>query len=50
MESAMKAMVYHEYGSPDNLELQEIETPAAKDDQVLVSVHATSVNWLDGTF
>jgi NADPH:quinone reductase-like Zn-dependent oxidoreductase len=46
----MKAMVYHEYGSPDNLKLQEIEMPVAQDDQVLVRVHAASVNWLDWHF
>jgi NADPH:quinone reductase-like Zn-dependent oxidoreductase len=46
----MKAMVYYNYGSPDNLELQEIEMPVAKDDQVLVKVHAASVNWLDWHF
>jgi len=46
----MKAMVYHDYGSPDVLELQEIEMPAVKDDQVLVRVHAASVNWLDWHF
>ena len=50
MESAMKAIVYHNYGSPDNLELQEIEIPVVKDDQVLVKVHAASVNWLDWHF
>jgi NADPH:quinone reductase-like Zn-dependent oxidoreductase len=46
----MKAMVYHEYGSPDVLALQEIEKPAVKDNQVLVRVHAASVNWLDWHF
>ena len=46
----MKAMVYHEYGSPDVLELQEIEKPAVHDDQVLVNVRAASVNWLDWHF
>jgi len=46
----MKAMVYYDYGSPDNLELQEIEAPAVKDHQVLVRVHAASVNWLDWHF
>ena len=34
-ESAMKAMVYHRYGSPDVLELQEVEKPIVNDDQVL---------------
>jgi NADPH:quinone reductase-like Zn-dependent oxidoreductase len=50
MESAMQAIVYHNYGSPDNLELGEIEMPAVKDDDVLVKVHAASVNWLDWHF
>jgi len=43
-------MVYHRYGSPDALELQEIEQPVVDDDQVLVSVRAASVNWLDYHF
>ena len=46
----MKAMVYHKYGSPDVLELQEIREPVVNDDQVLVRVHAASVNWLDWHF
>jgi NADPH:quinone reductase-like Zn-dependent oxidoreductase len=50
MESAMKAMVYHEYGSPDNLELRELEMPVVKDDEVLVKVHAASLNALDWHF
>jgi len=43
----MKAIVQQGYGSPDALELREIETPAAGDDEVLVEVHAASVNALD---
>jgi NADPH:quinone reductase-like Zn-dependent oxidoreductase len=43
----MKAIVYQKYGSPDVLELNEIDTPVAKDDQVLIKVHAASVNPLD---
>jgi NADPH:quinone reductase-like Zn-dependent oxidoreductase len=46
----MKAMVYHDYGSPDVLELSEIEMPVINDDGVLVRVHAASVNWLDWHF
>jgi NADPH:quinone reductase-like Zn-dependent oxidoreductase len=46
----MKTIVYHNYGSPDVLKLQEVESPVAKDDQVLVKVHAASVNWLDYHF
>src|SRR5213593_3632841 len=43
----MKAIVYHEYGSPDVLELKDIDRPLVKDDEVLVRVHAASVNRLD---
>jgi NADPH:quinone reductase-like Zn-dependent oxidoreductase len=43
----MKAIVYHEYGSPDVLELKDIDKPLVKDDEVLVRVHAASVNRLD---
>jgi NADPH:quinone reductase-like Zn-dependent oxidoreductase len=39
----MKAIVHHSYG-PDGIELREVETPAIDDDQVLVRVHASSVN------
>ena len=40
----MKAVVYEKYGSPDVLELREVETPAPKDDEVLVRIHAVSIN------
>src|SRR2546428_2831400 len=40
----MKAIVRSKYGSPDVLELREIEKPAVEDDHVLVRVHAASVN------
>src|SRR6266511_1006194 len=43
----MKAIVYHEYGSSDVLELKDIDKPLVKDDEVLVRVHAASVNRLD---
>jgi len=43
----MKAMVYEEYGTPDVLELREIERPPVSDDGVLVRVQATSVNPVD---
>src|SRR5687767_13710118 len=43
----MKAIVHHKYGSPDVLELQEVDEPVAADDEVLVRVHAASLNILD---
>lgn len=41
----MKAFVSNKYGSPDVLELQDVDQPVCKDDQVLVKVHATSINY-----
>ena len=46
----MKAIVYHEYGSPDVLKCEEIEKPTAGDDEVLIRVRAASVNPLDWHF
>ena len=46
----MKAMVYQKYGPPDVLELQEVEKPTPKDDEVLIKVQAASVNPLDWHF
>jgi NADPH:quinone reductase-like Zn-dependent oxidoreductase len=40
----MKAIVQNGYGSPDVLELKEIDQPVVKDDSVLVQAHAASVN------
>lgn len=40
----MKAVVFHSYGSPDVLRIENVEKPSPKDDEVLVKVHASSVN------
>jgi NADPH:quinone reductase-like Zn-dependent oxidoreductase len=44
MGDMMRAVVRHRYGSPDVLEIQEVGKPIAADDEVLVRVHAVSVN------
>jgi len=43
----MKAVLQDEYGSPEALRFGEVEKPAPKNDEVLVKVHAASVNGSD---
>jgi NADPH:quinone reductase-like Zn-dependent oxidoreductase len=45
----MKAIVHCEYGSPDVLELKDVQKPIPNDNQVLVKVRAVAVNPLDLT-
>ena len=43
----MKAIVCDRYGPPDVLRLEEVERPVPRDNQVLVKVHASSLNAAD---
>lgn len=46
----MKAITYTEYGPPDVLKLTEMTKPVPGDDQVLIRIHAASLNPLDWHF
>ena len=46
----MKAVVYHQYGLPDVLHFEKVEQPTPMEDEVLIKVHASSINDWDWGF
>jgi len=46
----MKAIIYHQYGSPDVLQLQDMDKPVVRDDAVLVRIRAAAANPYDWHF
>ncbi len=43
----MKAIVYSQYGTPDALQMAEVAKPVPNDEEVLVKIHAVSINGAD---
>jgi NADPH:quinone reductase-like Zn-dependent oxidoreductase len=49
-DTHMRAIVYHTYGPPDVLELQEVAKPVPKEHELLIHVHAAAVTPVDIVF
>src|SRR5882724_6198403 len=49
-DTRMKAAVYTRYGPPDVVQIQDIEKPVPKDNEILIDIRAASVNPLDWHF
>lgn len=47
MTTSMKAIIYTQYGSPDVIQFKKVEKPTPRDNEVLIRVHAASVNAAD---
>jgi NADPH:quinone reductase-like Zn-dependent oxidoreductase len=45
--ASMKALVFRQYGGPEVLRIEEVEKPSPKPDELLIRVHAASLNPLD---
>lgn len=43
----MKAIVFNQYGQPDVLLLEEVKKPSPRNNEVLIKVHAVSLNYAD---
>lgn len=46
----MRAIIWTKYGSPDGLQLQEVETPTPKENEVLIKIHAATASRADTEF
>lgn len=43
----MRAILIHEHGEPESLKIEDVPTPTVGDDEVLIDVHAISINYPD---
>jgi NADPH:quinone reductase-like Zn-dependent oxidoreductase len=50
MSTTMTAAVYTGYGAPDVLQIKDVAKPVPMDNQVLIKIHATTVEAADATF